>query len=86
MTNYETYLAAPDKQYFLQCKKGDLGTMYDLYFAGLVSECGVLRREAYPSFADQFDMLYHSGFEAWKASIEAVKTRYPKPAPIGGSQ
>jgi len=37
-----------------------------------------LRAAAYPSFADQFDLLYHGGIEAWKAEIQAVKTRYPK--------
>lgn len=37
------------------------------------------RAKAYPSFADQFDLLYHGGLDAWKAAIDAVKTRYPKP-------
>jgi hypothetical protein len=32
----------------------------------------------YPSFADQFDLLYHGGYDAWKAAIDAVKTKYPK--------
>lgn len=32
----------------------------------------------YPSFADQFDLLYHGGYDAWKAAINAVKTKYPK--------
>lgn len=38
------------------------------------------RREAYPSIEDQLDMLYHGGFDAWKAAIDAVKRQYPKPA------
>lgn len=38
------------------------------------------RAAEYPSYADQFDLLYHGGYDAWKASIEAVKTKYPKPA------
>jgi len=37
------------------------------------------RAAEYPSFADQFDLLYHGGYDAWKAAIEAVKTKYPKP-------
>lgn len=37
-----------------------------------------LRAKAYPSFADQFDLLYHGGYDAWKAAIEAVKQEYPK--------
>jgi hypothetical protein len=38
-----------------------------------------LRKTAYPSFADQFDLLYHGGYDAWKASIDAVKNQFPKP-------
>jgi len=36
------------------------------------------RQQAYPSFADQFDLLYHGGYDAWKAAIDAVKQEYPK--------
>lgn len=39
-----------------------------------------LRASEYPSYADQFDLLYHGGFDAWKAAIEAVKLKYPKGA------
>lgn len=38
-----------------------------------------LRAAEYPSFADQFDILYHGGYDAWKATVDAVKTKYPKP-------
>lgn len=37
------------------------------------------RAAEYPSFADQFDLLYHGGYDAWKAAIQAVKDKYPKP-------
>lgn len=37
------------------------------------------RAAEYPSFADQFDLLYHGGYDAWKAQIQAVKDKYPKP-------
>ncbi len=37
------------------------------------------RAAKYPSFADQFDLLYHGGYDAWKAAIDAVKQEYPKP-------
>lgn len=37
------------------------------------------RAAAYPSFADQFDLLYHGGLDAWKEAIDAVKTEFPKP-------
>jgi hypothetical protein len=39
----------------------------------------VQRAAAYPSFADQFDLLYHGGIDAWKEAIDAVKTEFPKP-------
>ena len=37
------------------------------------------RAAEYPSFADQFDILYHGGYDAWKAEIDKVKEKYPKP-------
>ncbi len=44
-----------------------------------IEECQQNRAKAYPSFADQFDLLYHGGYDAWKAAIDAVKAQYPKP-------
>ena len=37
------------------------------------------RAQAYPSMADQLDLIYHEGIDAWKATIAAVKMQYPKP-------
>jgi hypothetical protein len=37
------------------------------------------RAQAYPSIADQLDLLYHGGMDAWREAIEAVKQEYPKP-------
>lgn len=39
----------------------------------------VQRQLAYPSFAEQFDLLYHGGYDAWKSAIDTVKEKYPKP-------
>jgi hypothetical protein len=36
------------------------------------------RAAEYPSIADQLDTLYHGGYDAWKAAIDAVKNKYPK--------
>jgi hypothetical protein len=36
------------------------------------------RAAAYPSMADQLDLLYHGGMDAWKATITAVKEKFPK--------
>lgn len=37
------------------------------------------RAAAYPTIADQLDLLYHGGYDGWKAAIDAVKQEYPKP-------
>jgi hypothetical protein len=37
------------------------------------------RAAEYPSFASQFDLLYHGGYDAWKAAIDEIKNKYPKP-------
>jgi hypothetical protein len=37
------------------------------------------RASAYPSIQDQLDTLYHGGYDAWKATITAVKEEFPKP-------
>ena len=36
------------------------------------------RAKAYPSIADQLDILYHGGYDAWKSAIQAVKEEFPK--------
>ena len=36
------------------------------------------RQAEYPSYADQFDTIFHDGLDAWKAQIQAVKNKYPK--------
>lgn len=36
------------------------------------------RASEYPSIVDQLDLLYHGGYDAWKAAIDVVKTKYPK--------
>ena len=36
------------------------------------------RRVEYPSIEDQLDKIYHSGIDAWKDDIKAIKDKYPK--------
>ena len=36
------------------------------------------RATEYPAIADQLDDIYHNGIDAWKATIKAVKDKYPK--------
>ena len=36
------------------------------------------RKQEYPSIEDQLDDIYHNGTDGWKATIKAVKDKYPK--------
>ena len=36
------------------------------------------RRAEYPKTEDQLDDIYHNGIDGWKATIKAVKDKYPK--------
>ena len=36
------------------------------------------RELEYPSIVDQLDDIYHNGIDGWKATIKAVKDKYPK--------
>ena len=36
------------------------------------------RAKEYPSFADQFDTIFHDGIDAWKEQINTIKEKYPK--------
>lgn len=38
------------------------------------------RKNEYPEIGDQLDRIYHSGLNAWKADIKAIKDKYPKPS------
>ena len=55
---------------------------YDLSAAEALVAANVYKEQrasAYPSIADQLDLIYHEGIDAWKAQIAAVKQEYPKP-------
>ena len=36
------------------------------------------RLDEYPTYAEQLDDIYHNGIDGWKATIKAVKDKYPK--------
>ena len=36
------------------------------------------RRTEYPDMPSQLDDIYHNGIDGWKATIKAVKDKYPK--------
>jgi len=37
-----------------------------------------LRKKDYPTWQDQLDDIYHNGVDGWKATIKAIKDKYPK--------
>ena len=51
---------------------------YDFEVEEKAVEYVALRAAAYPSFADQFDTIFHGGIDAWKAEIQVTKNKYPK--------
>ena len=50
----------------------------ELQYQEEINEYQRQRAAEYPSYADQFDQIYHEGVDAWKASIQEVKDKYPK--------
>ena len=57
----------------IEAKQAELKTAYD--------NLDYARKRAleYPTIVDQLDKIYHSGIDAWKADIKAIKDKYPKP-------
>jgi hypothetical protein len=60
--------------------QGEISDVVDGDFPIIVNKTDykILRQKAYPSFADQFDVIFHNGLDAWKEQIQAVKDKYPK--------
>ena len=50
----------------------------DIKNATAVEEQLTKREDEYPSIVDQLDDIYHNGIDGWKATIKAVKDKYPK--------
>ena len=50
----------------------------ELEYQEEVNEYQRQRAREYPSYADQFDQIYHEGVDAWKATVQEVKDKYPK--------
>ena len=42
------------------------------------NEYKMQREKEYPSMQEQLDDLYHNGIDGWKATIKAIKDKYPK--------
>ena len=50
----------------------------ELEYQEEINEYQRQRAAEYPSYADQFDKIYHEGIDAWKSTIQTVKDKYPK--------
>ncbi len=66
-------------QEFLQDIK-DIGisTCVEGPTVGVTTAYDIARKAEYPPIEDQLDKIYHSGVNAWKADIKAIKDKYPK--------
>ena len=45
---------------------------------GVTTDYKEARSKEYPRLEEQLDKIYHSGIDAWKADIKAIKDKYPK--------
>ena len=59
-----------------QSKIDEARTTIDAEYAAL--EYSRNRAAEYPSIEDQLDTIYHNGVAGWKATIKAIKDKYPK--------
>ena len=67
-----------DYQQFVDdiCEKGT-GIVEGADYVGVTTYTEA-RAAEYPPIVDQLDKIYHSGIDAWKADIKAIKDKYPK--------
>lgn len=56
----------------INTKLAELTTQYE------AKEYQHKRAAEYPSIEAQLDDIYHNGVDGWKATIKAVKDKYPK--------
>ena len=61
-----------------QSKIDEARTTIDAEYAAL--EYSRNRAAEYPSIEDQLDTIYHNGVAGRKATIKAIKDKYPKPS------
>ena len=67
-----------DYQQFLQDVKEQGYSIIEGSTVGVTTAYNIARQEEYPSIEDQLDKIYHSGVDAWKVDIKAIKDKYPK--------
>ena len=63
-----------DYQQFLQdAKTIGIATCVEGPTVGVTTDYKELRASEYPPLEDQLDKIYHSGVDAWKVDIKAIK-------------
>ena len=68
-----------DYEQFLQdAKTIGIATCVEGPTVDVTTDYKISRREEYPPLEEQLDKIYHSGVNAWKADIKAIKDKYPK--------
>jgi len=67
-----------DYQQFLKDIKKQGYSIVEGPTVGITTDYKEARRVEYPPMKDQLDKIYHSGVNAWKADIKAIKDKYPK--------
>ena len=70
--------ANKDYQQFLQDVKEQGLSIVEGATVGVTTAYDIARQAEYPPIKDQLDKIYHSGVDAWKVDIKAIKDKYPK--------
>ena len=66
---------------YQQCVRDVVGigtTCVEGPIVGVTTAYDIARQTEYPPIEEQLDKIYHSGIDAWKADIKAIKDKYPK--------
>ena len=75
---YDTDIVWNDETQSIPTEEEIVQKAAELEYQEEVNEYQRQRAREYPSYADQFDQIYHEGVDAWKATVQAVKDKYPK--------
>ena len=67
-----------DYQQFLQDVRNEGISVVEGATVGVTTAYDLARYLEYPPLQEQLDKIYHSGVDAWKADIKAIKDKYPK--------
>jgi len=70
--------ANADYQQFVRDVVGIGTTCVEGPIVGVTTAYDIARQTEYPPIEEQLDKIYHSGIDAWKADIKAIKDKYPK--------